>query len=289
MNIVINLNKPGHISSQQAVLKVKRIFAARKAGHAGTLDPLATGVLTVCLNEATKITRFLADLDKEYVVRLKLGEKTDTYDSTGRITATKDSRSIQDADICDILPAFTGTISQTPPAYSAIKIKGQTSYVLARNGITVEIPARSVTIHFIDFIGFEPPYLDLRVSCSKGTYIRSLCNDIGISLEVGAHMVSLVRTKAGIFRIEDSISIEDLKTAETASRSFYSIDSAISHLPEIILDAEAYQRARNGVPVSLPSETIGGFPYIRLKSPENTLFGIGKVEEMKTKIERLLN
>ena len=289
MNIVINLNKPDLISSQQAVLNVKRIFAARKAGHAGTLDPLATGVLIVCLNEATKITRFLSNLDKEYVVRLKLGEKTDTYDSTGRITETRDSRSIEKTDIHHILPVFTGTIKQTPPAYSAIKIKGQTSYKLARKGITVEIPERAVTIHSIDFIGFDHPYLDLRVSCSKGTYIRSLCNDIGISLGVGAHMVSLVRTKVGKFSVEDSASIEDLKTAETSSRFFHSIDSAISHLPEIILDADGYQKAKNGVQINLSCETAGCFPYIRLKSPENILFGIGKMEEMKLKIERLLN
>ena len=289
MNIVINLNKPDLISSQQAVLNVKRIFAARKAGHAGTLDPLATGVLIVCLNEATKITRFLSNLDKEYVVRLKLGEKTDTYDSTGRITETKDSHSIQETDIHHILPVFTGTIKQTPPAFSAIKIKGQTSYKLARKGIPVEIPERTVTIHSIDFIGFDHPYIDLRVSCSKGTYIRSLCHDIGISLGAGAHMVSLVRTKVGKFSIEDSASIEDLKTAETSSRFFYSIDSAISHLPEIILDADGYQKAKNGVPLNIPCEAADGFPYIRLKSPENILFGIGKVEEMKLKIERLLN
>jgi tRNA pseudouridine55 synthase len=289
MNVVINLNKPDRISSQQADLKVKRIFAARKAGHAGTLDPLATGVLIVCLDEATKIARFLSNLDKEYVVRLKLGEKTDTYDSTGRITETKESHSIQEADIHHILPVFTGTIKQKPPAYSAIKIDGQTSYKLARKGIRVEIPERTVTIPSIDFLGFDHPYIDLKISCSKGTYIRSLCNDIGSSLGVGAHMVSLIRTKVGIFRIEDSISIEGLKTSETTSRSFYSIDSAISHLPEIILDAEAYRKAKNGVPINISGEEAGCFPYIRLKSPENELFGIGKVEEMKIKIERLLN
>jgi len=289
MNIVINLNKPADISSQQAVSRVKRIFAAKKAGHAGTLDPLATGVLVVCLNEATKIARFLTDLDKEYVVRLKLGEQTDSYDSTGRITATKDCSAIRDPDIHRILPLFTGTIKQTPPAYSAIKIRGQVSYALARKGITVEIPERTITIHSIDFIGFEPPYLDLRVSCSKGTYIRSLCNDIGISLEVGAHLVSLVRTKTGIFRIEDSLSIDALKTADTTSPAFSSIDSAVSHLSEIILDAEAYRRARNGMPINITQGEKGYSPYIRLKSPENILFGIGKVEEMEIKIERLLN
>jgi len=289
MNIVINLHKPDQISSQQAVLQVKRILAAKKAGHAGTLDPLATGVLIVCLDEATKIARFLATLDKEYVVKMKLGEETDTYDSTGRITATKDSYSIKESDIHRILPVFTGRIKQTPPAYSAIKINGQTSYKLARKGIRVEVPERTVNINSIEFIGFDSPYLELRVACSKGTYIRSLCNDIGISLGVGAHMVSLLRTKVGIFRIEDSISIEGLKTSDSTSRSFSSIDSAISHLPEIILDADSYQKLKNGMPIAVPCGAVDCFPNIRLKSPENILFGIGKVEEMKLKIERLLN
>ena len=126
LNIVINLNKPPDISSQQAVTRIKRLLGAKKAGHAGTLDPLATGVLIVCLNEATKITRFLSDLDKEYTVRLKFGEKTDTYDSTGRIVEKRDCSKINEADVRKILPAFQGRIQQTPPMYSAIKMQGQT-------------------------------------------------------------------------------------------------------------------------------------------------------------------
>ncbi len=298
MNVVINLNKPKGISSQQAVIKVKKYFAARKAGHAGTLDPIATGVLIVCLNEATKITRFLSDLNKEYSVRLKFGERTDTFDVTGRIIEKKDCPPLSVADISLVLSHFIGQIKQIPPMYSAIKIGGQQLYKLARKGVDIERPERKITIYRIDLINFEQPYLDLNISCSKGTYIRTLCDDIGNYLGVGAHMVSLERTRVGSFRIEDSVSIEDLKYEKNI---WCSIDSAISYLNEIVLDEESYFKARNGMPIisnnpPLPPFSKGGEgglldinQHVRLKNPEKNLFGIGRVESGKIKIERLLN
>ena len=317
MNIVINLNKPKGISSQQAVIKVKKIFADRnitdcyvpkKAGHAGSLDPIATGVLLVCLNEATKITRFLSDLDKEYNVRLKLGEKTDTYDVTGRILEKRDCFSLKKADIHECIKNFTGEIKQIPPMYSAIKIGGNPLYKLARRGIEIKVPERTVIVHGIDLIGINLPYLDLKVSCSKGTYIRTLCDDVGKALGAGAHMVLLERTRTGIFRIKDSISIDELKNkfGDTfaggktyplgAKDACHSIDSALSHLNEIILDEDSYLKARNGIPLTplypplLREELKGGeVQYIRLKDPENKLFGIGRLEDNRIKIERLFN
>jgi len=174
MDVVINLNKPRDISSQQAVLAVKKLFAARKAGHTGTLDPIATGVLIVCLNEATKITRFLSDLDKEYMVRLKLGERTDTYDLTGRLVEIKNCSSLKEAEILKVLNTFIGKTKQIPPMYSAIKVKGEPLYKLARRGIEIKRPERVVNIYRVDLIGFNQPYLDFKISCSKGTYIRTL-------------------------------------------------------------------------------------------------------------------
>ena len=306
MNIVINLNKPKDISSQQAVIKVKKIFAVRKAGHAGTLDPIATGVLLVCLNEATKITRFLSDLDKEYSVRLKLGEKTDTYDVTGRILGKRDCFSLKEADIHECIKNFTGRIKQIPPMYSAIKIGGNPLYKLARRGIEIKVPERTVIVHGIDIIDFNLPYLDLKVSCSKGTYIRTLCDDVGKVLGVGGHMVLLERTRIGSFGIKDSISIEELKNkfggASSRGITFqlgakdacHSIDSTLSHLNEIILDEDSYLKARNGMPLTplyppfLRGELKGdGVQYIRLKDPENKLFGIGRLEDNRIEIERL--
>jgi len=286
MNIVINLNKPQDVSSHQAARKVKQLLAAKKAGHAGTLDPMATGVLLVCLNEATKITRFLSDLDKEYIVRMKLGERTDTYDSTGKVIEKADYQPVTEVDIRAILTNFTGLIKQTPPMYSAVKIGGRPLYKLARKGIVISRPERTVTIYGIDLLSLNNPYVDLKIVCSKGTYIRTLCDDIGNTLGVGAHMVSLVRTRIGFFRVEDSLSIEDLTHEKPAC---YSIDSAISHLKEIMLDESSYRKAKNGVPIEIDNGNLFENQYIRLKSPGNELFGVGKFGKNTVKIERLLN
>ena len=291
MDVVINLNKPRDISSQQAVLKVKQLFHAKKAGHAGTLDPIATGVLITCLNQATKVSRFLSDLDKEYIVGIKLGERTDTGDLTGRILEKKNSLMLEETDIYNLLKNFVGQIKQIPPMYSAIKIQGQPLYKLARMGIEIQRPERLIEIYGIDLIRFDQPYLDLKISCSKGTYIRTLCDDIGKALHVGAHMISLKRTKVGNFRIEDSASLGELKYGKNA---VYPIDSAISHLKEIILDEESYQKAKNGMPVItitaiLSAKHIKHYVYVRLKGPENNLFAIGKLEQDKITVERLLN
>jgi len=286
MNIVINLNKPQNVSSQQAVRNVKQLFVARKAGHAGTLDPMATGVLLVCLNEATKITRFLSDLDKEYVVRMKLGERTDTYDSTGKVIGKADYQSVTENDIRHTLAGFTGLIEQTPPMYSAVKIGGRPLYKLARKGIVISRPERTVTIYRIDLLSVDKAYVDLKVVCSKGTYIRTLCDDVGNALGVGAHMVSLVRNRIGVFRIEDSLSMEN---PDREAPYCCSIDSAISHLRQVVLDESSYQKTRNGMPVEIGGSILLENQYVRLKSPENVLFGIGKLENSTVKIERLLN
>ena len=187
-------------------------------------------------------------------------------------------------------------------------MQGQTLYKLARKGITLDVPEREVTISGIDFITFDPPFLDLIISCSKGTYIRSFCNDLGNALGVGAHMTALKRTKVGIFGIEEAVSIEQLTARQTLS--LHSIDASISHLKEIILDPESYRKAKNGAPIDNPFDNIADFvsnsniptaqlldgfkgelnpDYVRLKSPDHVLFGIGKIEENRIKIERLLN
>lgn len=296
MNIVINLNKPKDISSHQAVTRVKRLFTAKKAGHAGTLDPTATGVLLICLNKATKIARFLSDLDKEYIVSLKLGERTDTYDSSGKITVRCELSSLNlYSSIEKVLSRFTGQIEQVPPMYSAIKISGKPLYKLARQGVEIERRPRKINIYSIDILGIDLPYVDIKVVCSKGTYIRTLCHDIGNELGVGAHMHSLVRTRIGNFKINDSASEEEIQIKACAK---YSIDLALSHLQEIVFDENAYNKAKNGLPVNIylfktpgkdVSEKFFSGRYIRLKSPDKRLFGIGKIQDKEIKIERLLN
>ncbi len=287
MDIVINLNKPKDLSSQQAVTRVKRFFSAKKAGHTGTLDPIATGVLIVCLNEATKITRFLSELDKEYKVRVKLGERTDTFDLTGRLLEKKDPSFLREKDVQNVLRNFLGEIKQTPPMFSAIKINGQPLYKLARKGIEIKRPDRLIHVYELDLISFDLPYIDLKIRCSKGTYVRSLCDDIGKALGVGAHIIALERTRIGNFRIEDSASIEEIGWKK---ESIHSIDSAISFLDEIILDESSYIKARKGIPVIIITENKFRNQYLRLKGGSGKrLFGIGRVEGNKIKIVRLLN
>ena len=293
-NLVININKPKGITSQQAVTRVKHIFAAQKAGHAGTLDPIATGILLVCINEATKITRFLAETDKEYVAVMKLGERTDTFDSEGKIIQKVENLALDEADIKTVLERFKGLIEQTPPMYSAIKVSGKPLYKLARKGIEVERAHRSVNIYKLELIRFAAPFLEIRVLCSKGTYIRALCDDIGTALDVGAHIVALKRTRIGDFRIEDSAEPGELPDKKEA---VCSIDAALKYFKEIILTPGDFLKALNGATVA--PEGITELPvnsYLRVKNPEGKLFAIGKItrcEAMPTcsaiKIERLLN
>lgn len=292
MNIVINLDKDYGISSHDAVSSAKKLFKARKAGHAGTLDPIATGVLLICLNEATKITPFLSDLDKEYIMTAKLGESTDTYDSEGKVIKKFQISNFrfQIEEIEEIIQKFIGEIEQVPPMYSAIKVSGKPLYRLARKGIEIERKPRKVKIRSIEILGFESPFLKLKISCSKGTYMRSLCNDIGEALGIGAHMVELSRTRIGQFCIEKSAKISELPHKNEA---LYTVDFALSHLPEIMLDGNNLRKARSGNPISYtPDLSIDMFIHstsVRLKDPLGRLFGIGKVSKDSIKIERLLN
>mgnify|MGYP006267607077 CR=1 FL=1 len=299
MHSVINLDKPKGISSQQAVTRVKRIADVKKAGHAGTLDPVATGVLLVCTGEATKVTRFLSDLNKEYYAVMKLGEKRDTYDSEGKVIETSDGFSFCEEDIKKVLEQFTGRIEQTPPMYSALKMEGKRLYALARKGVVVERQKRTVMIYGLEIAGIEFPFLTLKISCSKGTYIRSLCNDIGEALGVGAHMTGLRRTRIGRFKIEDSLTLDELekiiKGEGSGSRdeqmgnvSLMSIDTALDHLKEVILTDKEFRMARNGMPLNTAglSCSLQAHEYVRLKDPSGSLFAIGKSLNSVIKIER---
>jgi len=289
MDLVVQFNKSGNMTSHDAVSAVKKLFKVRKAGHAGTLDPLATGVLLVCLNEATKITGYLSDLDKEYIVKAKLGESTDTFDTEGIITRQSASAlAVTRSEVEKILSGFTGAIEQTPPMFSAVKINGKPLYELARKGIQVDRKPRVVMVRSIDIMEFKMPYLRLRVSCSKGTYIRSLCNDIGDALGVGAHVTELARTRIGDFTLENAAAIDELPRKTEA---LHTIDAALKHLPDIRLNRDDYIRARNGCAVGLPldherKEGQSVF-FVRLKGPEGNIFGIGKVAANSIKIERL--
>ncbi len=288
MNIVVNLNKPKGISSQDAVTKVKKIFKVKKAGHTGTLDPLATGVMLVCLNEATKIAALVESFEKEYVATAKLGETTETFDSEGRIVRKIHDFEISRSQVESLLPDFSGEIEQVPPMYSAVKISGKPLYKLARKGIDVERKPRKVCIGEIELLDFASPFVKFRIVCSKGTYIRSICNDLGEALGVGAHMTELIRTRVGNFKISDSAGIEELPQKASA---LHSIDSVLEHLPELKIGGGELRRAKNGNP--LPGVLLPDFRYltgsaVRLKDEDGRIFGIGKVTKDSIKIERLL-
>jgi tRNA pseudouridine55 synthase len=287
MNLAVNLNKNLHNTSHDAVTATKKIFKVRKAGHAGTLDPLATGVLIVCLNEATKITGYLADLDKEYIMTAKLGETTDTYDAEGPAVRRVGKVNVGLSEIEEALARFTGEIQQVPPMYSAIKREGKPLYELARQGIEVERKPRKVTISSISILKFESPFLTVRVACSKGTYIRSLCHDMGEALGVGAYVTELTRTRIGHFSIENAATLEELPFKTEA---IYSLDAALQHLPSVRVEGDDLKRAKNGNPVKLSGgrqEIHKGF--VRLADAGGRLFGIGKTFGGLIKIERLFN
>ncbi|MHB8882247.1 MAG: tRNA pseudouridine(55) synthase TruB [Thermodesulfovibrionales bacterium] len=291
LNIIINLNKPTDMSSQQAVTKVKRLLKAKKAGHTGTLDPLATGVLLVCLEEATKVSRFLLEMDKQYLVRAKLGERTDTFDACGVVTQCRDISAVTEAGLAEAVSSFRGEIEQVPPMYSAIKVGGRPLYSLARKGIEIERASRKVLIKELSLIGIDLPYIDLRVSCSKGTYIRTLCDDIGSRLGPGAHLVSLERERIGPFDVSDSVTLDELSSRDLVpdERTVYSIDAALAGLDEMILDERSVAKLQNGV--RMPADMMTSIPEdrpLKLKGPDGKLFAIGSVHAGVICIDRNL-
>jgi tRNA pseudouridine55 synthase len=207
MKGVVIVDKPAGITSHDAVDRVRKLLGERKAGHTGTLDPMATGVLAVCVGEATKIASFLTGDDKVYEVTMLLGIRTDTLDMTGQVLTEQEPR-VTEADVKAALAAFAGTITQVPPQYSAVKVRGKALYKWARKGIRVEPPPREVQIREILLQGIELPRVRFTVTCSKGTYVRTLCADMGDRLGCGAALEQLRRTRSGIFRLQDAIRLD---------------------------------------------------------------------------------
>ncbi|MFQ5705923.1 MAG: tRNA pseudouridine(55) synthase TruB [bacterium] len=204
---VLNINKPENCTSFDVVKRIRALVAVKKVGHAGTLDPFARGVLLICTGKATKRVSDLVDCDKEYLATIELGKVTDTLDRTGTIIRETVPPVFDRATILRVCNQFTGEIWQTPPMYSAIKIKGQRLYDLARRGMVVDRKPRKVTIHHIELLNFDSPRMELRVTCSKGTYIRALAYDIGEELGCGAHLNELVRTRIGPYKLENAFTL----------------------------------------------------------------------------------
>ncbi len=215
MDGILNLYKPAGITSMTAVTRVKRALKLGKAGHAGTLDPAATGVLLVCIGKATKLFDTLQTHDKEYVATVRLGIETDTYDAAGQELESRPVPPLTATDLDAALDAFRGEIQQVPPMYSALKRDGQPLYKLARSGQTVERAARTVTLRELELLQTDLPHLRVRVVCTRGTYIRSLAHDLGTALGCGAHLESLERTRSGPYRAVDALPLEELEAHPT--------------------------------------------------------------------------
>jgi tRNA pseudouridine55 synthase len=247
INGVLLLNKPLGISSNDAIQKVKYILNAEKVGHTGTLDPLATGLLPVCLGEATKFANFLLDGDKEYIATAKLGIITDTGDAEGKVIATNQVKTSLIA-IKEALIKFTGVITQIPPMYSALKHKGKALYEYARDGIIIEREARQITVHAIELLEYNDidNLVVFKTTVSKGTYIRTLAEDIGNSLGCGASLIALARTKTNKFMLQNSLTIEELGQLSNNNLPILPVDILCNDLPIVnIVDAD-YAYVKNG-------------------------------------------
>jgi tRNA pseudouridine55 synthase len=252
MDGILNINKPTGMTSHDVVAKVRKLLKQRRVGHAGTLDPAASGVLPICVGQATRVAEYLSESGKAYQATIVFGAVTDTYDSEGTIIRTASAQDLTLSKIEALLPAMLGEHMQIPPRYSAIKLQGQPAYKRARAGEDVAMEARPITIYQLEIINWQPsqpPTLTLAIECSKGTYIRSLAYDLGEQAGCGAYLGGLVRTRSGPFSLAESITLEHL--AEAAAQGLieqflFPADKALEHYPSLILDEAMTERVKHG-------------------------------------------
>lgn len=290
---IILLDKAKGESSNRSLQRVKRIFNARKAGHTGSLDPLATGVLPLCFGEATKVSQFLLEADKRYLVKIKLGERTDTGDSQGKKIEVQKQIKVNLETLRFALNNFEGEIKQLPPMYSALKHKGVPLYKLAREGINVERKLRTIKIYKNTLVSFEDNIVEIDVTCSKGTYIRSLADDLGQDLGCGAHVIELRRIQAGRFSVEGCRSLKKLESIKELNglgaldELLIPMDQAIVELPQVFLEHDNAKQIKHGQFISLDKLSESGL--VRLYEEEDFI-GIGVINsEGKLSPRRLVS
>jgi len=256
MDGFLNINKPSGWTSHDVVARLRSILKIKKVGHTGTLDPAATGVLPICLGKATKLSQLLTETDKQYRAVMRLGITTDTQDATGRILNRRDGSGLSERQIRDVLVLFTGDIQQVPPMYSAVKVAGEPLYKAARAGRVVERDARKVRIYRLELIGRDENDVTLDVVCSKGTYIRSLCADIGERLGVGAHLFHLIRLRSGPFRIEHAVTIEEAESLVQEGRIRERVLPAaqvFQDFPSVSVTHQGARQLLHGTPIGILS------------------------------------
>lgn len=294
VNGILLLDKPHGISSNHALQRIKRLFDAAKAGHTGSLDPLATGLLPLCLGYTTKFSAFLLDADKRYRVTVRLGVTTSTADAEGEITATAPTDGVTEAALREVIGRYIGSIEQLPPMYSAVKHQGQRLYKLAREGKEVERTPRTIQIYALDLMRFDLPEIELDVHCSKGTYVRTLAEDIGAGLGCGGHVSALRRSGVGPY-VEGGIrfvSVDDVEAAaeqgiEAMDALLLPLDTALDHCPALRLSADAAFYLGQGQPVLVPQSPTEG--TVRLYDQSERFVGVGVIlDDGRVQPKRLL-
>jgi tRNA pseudouridine55 synthase len=278
---IVAVDKPGGLTSADVVAEVKRRLGAKRVGHTGTLDPMATGVLPVAVGEGTKVAAYLLADDKAYDGELELGVTTDTLDAEGTVTARADAGAVTAAALTAALAAWVGEHDQLPPMYSALRQGGRRLYELARAGIEVDRAPRRVRIARFELLGFTPPRARFTVECSKGTYVRALVRDIGAALGCGATLAALRRTRAGRFTLADAVALADVATARVIDPA-----EAVAHLPAVVLDAAGLHAVPRGQPLRAP---VGATGVLRLLTPDGKLAALAEIRGDRLVTLRVLN
>lgn len=288
---ILVINKAKDMTSHDVVAILRKKLNMKRIGHTGTLDPMATGVLPICIGNATRISEYIMNQGKAYIATLKFGEATTTYDSSGEVTDISDNISFTNDEINIALKSFLGEISQTPPIYSAIKVNGKKLYEYARDNKEIEIKARKVTIYDIKLLEKNNEFAKIYISCSKGTYIRSLIHDLGIKLDTFAHMTDLIRTRVGRFDLENSIDISNIAdySIEDLENSIISIDDSLYNFERLEVSTKIRDRLVNGQRIATRDleENTSYEGEIKIIS-NNEFIGIGKINNNILKMEKML-
>lgn len=288
---ILLVNKPQGLTSNAVLQRVKHLFQAKKAGHTGSLDPLATGMLPICFGEATKVSQYLLDADKCYEVTGLLGIKTDTADAMGQAIAVCDEFQVTESALKTVIQSFIGPILQIPSMYSALKYQGKPLYQLARAGIEVERQARQIYIHTIEYRAFDGKQFQLTVQCSKGTYIRNLIEDIGEMLGVGAHVIQLHRCYTAGFEQAPMFELDSLMvmSPQQLRANLLPIDQAIQHIPSFQVNHDQMKALRQGQSIHILSQNFA-IGLVRLYSPQEEFIGLGNhLDTGELKVQRLLH
>ncbi|MDB4968424.1 MAG: tRNA pseudouridine synthase [Myxococcales bacterium] len=285
MTGVLVIDKPAGLTSFDVVAQVRRALGERRVGHTGTLDPMATGVLPICVGEATKLVPFLVGGDKEYEAEALLGVTTDSLDATGVVTSETNASHVSRSDVEQALPGFVGVIQQRPPMHSAVRVDGERLYKLAHRGLEVDRAARPVVVHALTLLGFEGPRLRFHVRCGKGTYVRSLAADLGAVLGVGAHLTALRRTRVGPFSLEHAVPLDALGPAAELTTPA----EALADHATVALDVDQMRDVRAGKlrTIATLRAPEGAGSHVRMLGPDGTLVAVAEAHDGQLTLARV--